>query len=156
VFLPEQAHGPRHDLVTQGQHGQHLQFMLAAPGAQVGRQALHLVELLEQALDVRVQRLRLQRGPQSPTHALEQREAQLQLGVLQRAADGRLGDVDHARSRADAAGEHDGVEDLDVAQAHAGLWGLCEAPAPEHRGTGLGPTAVLPPKQEVTPPAARG
>ena len=52
------------------------------------------------------------------SRTLEQREAELDFGVLQRAADRRLRDVDEPGRRAHAAGEHDGVEDLDVAQAH--------------------------------------
>ena len=86
--------------------------------AQVVGQALDLVELLEQLLDVGEQRQRLIGGREPAACALEQRKAQLQLRVLQGAADGRLGDVDQPCGSADAAGLHDGIEDLDVAQAH--------------------------------------
>ncbi|MDT4845678.1 hypothetical protein FQZ97_796720 [compost metagenome] len=146
MFLAEQAHGPGKYLVAQRQHGEHTQLALAAPGLEAGREALHIFELVEEAFDVRIKRLRLHRRPQPPALALEELEAELQLGVLQRAADGRLRDVDHAGRRTHAAGEHDGVENFDVSEAHATLWRQRQAFPPEHRGTGFARPQVLPPE----------
>ncbi|MPM78233.1 hypothetical protein SDC9_125244 [bioreactor metagenome] len=118
IFLAKPGHGARQHITAEREHGEHGQPVRRLAMAQVDGQALHLVKLLEQLLDVRKQHLRLVGGHKASACALEQRKAQLQFGVLQRAADRWLRDVDEPRRSAHAAGLHDGVEDLDVAQAH--------------------------------------
>ncbi len=118
MLLAEDVQRARQHLVAERQHRQDAQLAHVLRGTQVLGQALHLVELAEEPLDVRVQGQRLVGGHQPAPGALEQRKPQLQLGMLQRAADRRLGDVDQPCRGADAAGEHDRVEDLDVAQPH--------------------------------------
>ncbi|GKT20600.1 hypothetical protein AVHM3334_01655 [Acidovorax sp. SUPP3334] len=118
VQLAKGVQCARHDFVAQGQHAQHVQFPLTLLAAQAVGEPLHIVELVEQAFDVRVERLRLARGHEAALHAVEKRKAQLQLGMRQDAADRRLGDVDEPRGGTHAAGEHHRIEDFDVAQAH--------------------------------------
>lgn len=121
VLLAEGLERARQHLVAQRQHAQDAQLAGVAARAQVGREALHLVELRKQPLDVRIQRERLGGRCEPALGALEQRKAQLQFGMLQGAAHRRLRDVDEPRRRAHAAREHDRVENFDVAQAHGRL-----------------------------------
>ena len=94
--------------------------LAGAVAAQRLRHAPYRLQLRHHALNLGVQRLGLARGHQPPALPREQRIAQLQLRMLQRLGDGRLGHVQQACGGADRAGQHDGVEDLDVLEAHGG------------------------------------
>ena len=115
MFFAKQAHGAGKDFVAQGEHGVHAQLALAAPGLEAGGKALHFIELGKEAFDVGIKGLRLHGGLEAAAHALEELEAELKFGVLQRAAHGRLRHVDHAGGSTHAAREHHGVEDFDMA-----------------------------------------
>ena len=118
IFFAEPGHRARQHVAAECKHGQHGEPIRCLTMAQIGGEALHFIELLEQLFDVREQRERFVGRRESSARTLEQRKAQLQLRMLQRAADGWLRDVDEPRSRAHAAGLHDGVEDFDVPQSH--------------------------------------
>ena len=84
---------------------------LAARRRMPCRSRLQLFGFDEQAVRFR---LRIQLA----AHALEQRHAQLQLGVLQHLGHRRLRDVQHLGGAADGADLHDGVENFYVTQPH--------------------------------------
>ena len=118
MLQAKQLDGLRQDFIAQCQHRQHPQFAGAFAPFKVARQALHFIELRKQPLDVRVQRERLRGGRQPAFVALKKRKTELQFGMLQKPADCRLADVNQARSARDAAGEHHGIENFDMAQTH--------------------------------------
>jgi hypothetical protein len=125
VFDLEKLDCMGQDLVAERQHRQDAKFPGALPCLEIGSQALHFIELGKQPFNVRVQRERFGSRRQPALAALEKGKTQLQLGMLQDAADSRLGDIDQAGRPADAAGEHDRVENFDVAQAHGWFRGAC-------------------------------
>jgi hypothetical protein len=55
MAAPEARHGARQHLAAEREHRQHIEPVGRLAVAQVGGQALHLVELLEQLLDMRKQ-----------------------------------------------------------------------------------------------------
>jgi hypothetical protein len=65
-YSAEAGHGARQHFAAERKHRQHLQPVGRLAVAQIGRQALHLVELLEQFLDVREQRQGLVRRREPP------------------------------------------------------------------------------------------
>ena len=109
----------RQHLVAQCQHTHNVQFTLAVAQLEGIGQALHFIELSKQLGNVWIQGLGLCGGGQPALDALKQREPQLHFRVRQNTADRRLGDVDQTCSRTHAAGEHDGVKNLNVTKTHA-------------------------------------
>ena len=86
---------------------------------EAGGEAADALQVAVQFFRFGEQAVRFRLRIQLAAHALEQRHAQLQLGVLQHFGHGRLRDVQHLGGAADGADLHDGVEDFDMAQAHA-------------------------------------
>ena len=76
------------------------------------------MQALGDFLDFALQRQRFRGGLQFAAHPQEQRETQLQLGVLQHLGHRRLRHVQQLRGGADGAGLADGLEDFDMTQAH--------------------------------------
>jgi hypothetical protein len=68
-YSAEAGHGARQHFAAERKHRQHLQPVGRLAVAQIGRQALHLVQLLEQFLDVREQRQGLVRRREPPVPA---------------------------------------------------------------------------------------
>ena len=96
---------------------EHPQHCLLAR-AQSGGQPPHGLELRHEQLHFGVERLRLVRGNETALVAGEQCIAQLQLRMLKRLRHRRLRHVQQPGRGAHGAGEHDGVEDLDVLEPH--------------------------------------
>jgi len=78
--------------------------------------ALQRLGVRDHVLHVGQQRFGLGGGMQAALAAHEQRHAQVGLELAQQAADGRLRHEQQLGSAADRAAQHDGAEDLDLAQ----------------------------------------
>ena len=89
------------------------------PRAQFGCHLGDAVQADEGSLDLGIEGQRLACGHQAGTTALEQRQAQLLLQVADHPAHRGLGDVDQLGGHADATGQHDGPESLDLARIEA-------------------------------------
>ena len=100
-------------------HVQSLQaHRLHRAALQAGGQAADALQVAVQLLGLGEQAVRFRLRIQLAAHALEQRHAELQLGVLQHFRHRGLRDVEHLGGAADGADLHDGVEHFDVTQTH--------------------------------------
>ena len=118
VLLAKPCDGVGHYLAAECKHGQHLQSVCHFAVSQAGGQTLDFTELLVELFDMGEQGCGFVGGREASAHTLEQRKAQLQFCMLQRAADGRLCDVQQPCGGTDAAGLHHSMKDFNVFEAH--------------------------------------
>jgi len=116
--------GGRQQGQGQGRCGADAQAVARRP-AQVLGQAPYPLQALADLVHFPLQLQGFRGWLQLATHPQEQRETQLQFGVLQNLGHCRLGDMQQLRRAADGAGLADGLENLDMTKAHGAVHNLC-------------------------------
>ena len=109
--------GRGHDRHPQRRRADQAQ-QLELAGAQVIGQAADRHQVFIEFVDFYAQALSLGRGVELAAHPVEQRDAQLEFAMLQNLGHRRLRNMQQLGCTGNRASLHDGVKNLDMAQAH--------------------------------------